>query len=246
MLFLCFSVLDRVPLINNFNQYIGNFGIETWYDRRNIFLGDNRHITNIEKGAGNADVDYAVVFYSENFKNGNICIDEFNLLVDRYHRNEVHLFPVFIGQVPQKIDKKFSICKKLVYKEIKSEDDFWSLSLHIVAKMTEDKLRLSPVKSIQEYLKLANDESLICELLHDYENIDKKNVFMRIGVLYNIFKTITFKQPCDYFFQKTMNFIFYKNCYKKADFEEKRELQIMENIIISESLRALSCTAKLN
>lgn len=237
MLFLCFAVLDRFPLINNFNQYISNFGIETWYDRRNIFLGDNRYYANIEQGAKNNDVDYAVVFYSDNFKNGNICLDEYDFLVERYNRHELHLFPVFIGDVPQKIEERFALCKSLVYKEIKSEDDFLGLSLHIVAKMTEDKLQHSSIKTIHDYLVSADTETLVYDLLREYDNIDKKNLSMRIGMLYSIFKTITFQQSCDYFYKKTMNFIFYSNCYQKSNFEEKRELQIMENIILAESLR---------
>lgn len=237
MIFLCFSVLDRLPLINNFDQFLGNFGIETWYDRRNIFLGDDRQLANISQGARNVDVDYAVVFYSDNFKNGNICLEEFDVLVERYKRNEIHLFPVFIGNVPQNLDERFALCKTLVYKEIHSEDDFLRLSLHIVAKMTEDKLRHSQIKTLQEYMVVCDPETLIYDLLRDYENIDKKNIFMRIGVLFNIFKTITFHKPCEYFHKKTMNFLFYSNCYKNISFEEKRELQIMENIMVSECLR---------
>lgn len=237
MIFLCFSVNDRLPLINNFNQFLGNFGVETWYDRRNIFLGDNRQLSNISQGARNFAVDYAVVFYSDNFKNGNICLEEFDILVERYKRNEIHLFPVFIGYVPQNLDERFTLCKKLVYKEIHSEDDFLRLSLHIVAKMTEDKLQYSKIKNLQEYMVASDPESLIYELLRDYENIDKKNIFMRIGVLFSIFKTITFHKPCEYFHKKTMNFLFYSNCYKNNPLEEKRELQIMENIMVSECLR---------
>ena len=237
MIFLCFSVLDRLPLINNFNQFLGNFGIETWYDRRNIFLGDDRQLVNISQGARNVNVDYAVVFYSDNIKNGNICLEEFNILVERYKRNEIHLFPVFIGNVPQNLDERFALCKTLVYKKIHSEDDFLRLSLHIVAKMTEDKLQHSQIRTLQEYMVVADPETLIYDLLRDYENIDKKNIFMRIGVLFNIFKTITFHKSCEYFHKRTMNFLFYINCYKNIPFEEKRELQIMENIIVSECLR---------
>lgn len=147
------------------------------------------------------------------------------------------MFPVFIGDVPQNLDERFALCKTLVYKNIHSEDDFLRLSLHIVAKMTEDKLQHSQIKTLQEYIVVADPETLIFDLLRDYENIDKKNIFMRIGVLFNIFKTITFHQSCEYFYKKTMNFLFYSNCYKNICFEEKRELQIMENIIVAECLR---------
>lgn len=47
MVFLCFSVKDRLPLVNDFYHFLSNFGLEVWYDRKNIYLGDNRREKNI-------------------------------------------------------------------------------------------------------------------------------------------------------------------------------------------------------
>ena len=236
MLFLCFAVKDRFPLINDFNQYIGNFGIETWYDRRNIFLGENRLEQNIENGAKNPSVNYAIVFYSENFVNGNICIDEFETILDRYNKKELYLFPVFLGNVPHEIDSKFKICKELVYKQINSSEEFLGLSLHVVAKIINDQVSNLKYKTIKDYLFNMDKSILLFQLLREYENIDKKNYAMRIGSLFNIFKVLTFGIETDYMYYKTMHFIFYQNCYSPIK-EEKRELQIMENIVLSESTR---------
>ncbi|MDE6474752.1 MAG: toll/interleukin-1 receptor domain-containing protein [Clostridia bacterium] len=240
MIFLCFSVQDRIPLINNFVHYLENFGLVTWYDRKNIFWGDDRQYVNIEQGASNADVNYAIVFYSENFKNGNICLEEYRILVERYYNNEVHIFPVFIGKIPNNLDEKFTLLKKLVYKEISSEDDFFKLALHIVAKISNDRLSDSSIKTIRELLDSLNSDNLLFELLNEYENISKENYHMRISMLFSIFKAITYCKNSDYFHKKTMNFIFYSNCYNVRIIEEKREIQIMENIVIAESLRLFS------
>ena len=102
MVFLCFSVKDRLPLVNDFYHFLSNFGLEVWYDRKNIYLGDNRREKNIELGAENQNVNYAVIFYSDNFKNGNICLEEFEILVNRYNKDEVFLFPVFISNSASK------------------------------------------------------------------------------------------------------------------------------------------------
>ena len=89
MIFLCFAVKDRIPLINDFYHFFSGFGLDVWYDRRNIYLGDHRWNTNIKNGANNPNVNYAIIFYSDNFANGNICLDEFEILVDRYKKGEV-------------------------------------------------------------------------------------------------------------------------------------------------------------
>ena len=104
MIFLCFSVKDRVPLINDFYHFLSNFGLDIWYDRRNIFLGDNRFDTNITLGANNSDINYAIVFYSKNFAKGNICIQEYKVLEKRYQNNDLFIFPVFIENVPEYIE----------------------------------------------------------------------------------------------------------------------------------------------
>lgn len=236
MIFLCFAVKDRFPLINDFNQYIGNFGIETWYDRRNIFLGDNRLSQNIENGAKNPKVKYAIIFYSDNFIHGNICIDEFKELFERFIKKEIHLFPVFIGTKPQSIDSRFEICTKLVYKQINSTNDFLGLSLHIVAKILSDQVQNLKHKTIKDYLLNMDRAILSYELLKEYENIDKKNYAMRISFLFSIYKVLTFDSESDYMHYKTMNFIFYQNCFNPLQ-EEKRELQIMEDIILIELTR---------
>mgnify|MGYP000742999042 CR=1 FL=1 len=67
MIFFCFAVQDRLPIINDFYHFLQNFGLNIWYDRRNIFFGDHRYQTNIQQGAANPQIRYAVVFYSQQF-----------------------------------------------------------------------------------------------------------------------------------------------------------------------------------
>ena len=233
MLFLCFSVKDRMPLINNFNQYIENFGVKTWYDRRDIFLGDDRYDTNIKFGASNPNIKYAVVFYSDNFAHGNICIDEFKILEERYYKKEIHIFPVFLGEIPTILNEQFQLCSKLVYKQIKSSEDFLNLSLHIVAKIIKDSIKTFKIKTLHEFINVLNKESIIYELLKEYETIDKNNFSMRISFLFSMYKVLTYNRESKYMYFKTMHFLFYINGYTPL-VEEKREFQIMEDILIAE------------
>lgn len=234
MIFFCFSVKDRVPLINDFYHFLKNFGLDIWYDRRNIYLGDNRKHSNIKNGVENPNVNYAIVFYSENFKNGNICLEEYQILVSRYEKKEVFLFPVFISSVPEKIDKKFELCKSLVFKQIHGQDDFCPLALHIISKITYDELCTSKYKSISDINNYFDDKkSLYYKLLIEYQNIEATNYNMRIAFLFSIYITMSYGINVDYFHNKTMNFIYHQNCLNILR-DEKRELQIMENIIVYE------------
>lgn len=231
LIFLCFSVKDRIPLINDFYHFLSNFGLDIWYDRRNIYLGDNRREKNISYGAENPDVDYAVVFYSNNFKSGNICLEEFDILVERYYKGEVFLFPVFLSEVPQKIDQKFQLCKTLVYKHIHDQSDFNALALHIIAKITSDEICNTKFKSIRDIeLNYGDKTSIYYKLVTEYQNIKKTNYNMRIASLYSLYLIVSHTHNLNFFHNKTMNFIYHQNCLDIL-INEKRELQIMENII---------------
>lgn len=212
MIFLCFSVKDRLPLINNFYHFLTNFGLDIWYDRRNIYLGDNRKIANINNGAENPTVKYAIIFYSENFRKGNICIEEFDILVNRYKRSEVFLFPVFIGEVPNSLDARFGICKRLFFKQISDESNFNALALHIIAKITSDELICKKYKTIEDIEINFDKENLLYKLIIEYQNIQKSNFNMRITLLFSIYITISYGRNTNYFHHKTMDYIYHQNC----------------------------------
>lgn len=231
MIFLCFSVKDRIPLINDFYHFLSNFGLDIWYDRRNIYLGDNRREKNITLGAENPDVDYAVIFYSENFKNGNICLEEYEILVKRYYKGEVFLFPVFLSEVPEKINQKLQLCKTLVYKQVRNQSGFNALALHIIAKITSDEICNTRFKSIRDIeLNHGDKTSIYYKLVMEYQNIKKTNYNMRIASLYSLYLIASHEHNLDFFHSKTMSFIYHQNCLDIL-IDEKRELQIMENII---------------
>lgn len=232
MVFLCFSVKDRLPLVNDFYHFLSNFGVDIWYDRRNIYIGDNRINTNINKGAKNPDIKYAILFYSDNFVNGNICLDEYEILKQRYHKGEISLFPVFLNCVPDEVNDEFKIFKKLVFKLVKNQSDFNSLALHVIAKITCDEIQGCKYKSISDIEKyFDNKKSLFYKLLIEYQYITKTNYNMRIAALFYLYTTISNHKKLSYFHTKTMNYIYHQNCMNIL-LDEKRELQIMENIII--------------
>ena len=95
MIFLCFNIKDREKIAEPILQHLRSFGFSVWYDRKDIFIGDNRYETNIVNGAGNAKIEYAVVILSNNFSSGHFCIEELNLLRKRFKNNDIKIFPIF-------------------------------------------------------------------------------------------------------------------------------------------------------
>ena len=239
MVFLCFAVKDRMPLINDFYQFLINFGLDVWYDRRNIFLGDDRYATNICRGAADPKIKYAVVLYSDNFRTGNICLEEYKVLVERYQSEGLVIFPVFLNDVPEKMAGGYELCKKLVYKELRSHEDFLPIALHIIAKVTCDELSNSPYKSIQDVLVHYREKnSCAYRLLVEYENISKEHYAMRIAMLYAIYSILTANNRQKYLHFKTVSYLYHQCCIAPLR-EEKRELQIFENIVTQEFGSAL-------
>ena len=141
------------------------------------------------------------------------------------------LFPVFISNVPDTIDQKFQLCKSLVYKLIHDQTDFHALALHIIAKITDDEIINAKFKSIRDIERDYNDKaSVYYKLVIEYQNIKKTNFNMRIALLFSIYLIISNEHNINFFHNKTMNFIYHQNCLDLL-IDEKRELQIMENII---------------
>lgn len=234
MIFLCFSVKDRIPLINDFYHYLLNFGLEVWYDRRNIFLGDPRYETNIRKGAANPNIRYAIVLYSKQFPTGNICLEEFRILMDRYKKGNLTIFPIFLDGVPHTMTEGLNLCKELVYKEMTGYDSFWPIALHIMAKVTHDELLDRSYKSIKDVIEAEDvDKTCAYYLLTEYENIEKCNYAMRIAMLFSIYIVLTANRPRHYMHYKIANYLYHQSCIGVI-IEEKRELQVMENIVVYE------------
>lgn len=229
MIFLCFTVKDRNHLINDYSHYISNFGVDIWYDRKNIFLGDNRIINNIDNGIANPNIKYVILFYSKNFDCGKICKEEYKIIEKRYYKKEIHVFPVFLDDSNLIKNDKYKLCYDLVYKKINSNDDFYALTLHIMAKITFDELKNCTYKTIIDYIR--NNDSIYSNLLIEYENITKTNYQLRIGILYSIFMSIKNKIILKKHHIKTINYIFHQNCIISLG-EEKREIQVFENIIL--------------
>ena len=53
--FICFSAKDRYTIAEPIVHHLKNYGIDIWYDRYAMVLGDNRIEKNLKEGAENCN-----------------------------------------------------------------------------------------------------------------------------------------------------------------------------------------------
>ena len=78
--FLCFSSKDRYEIVESIHYHLANIGIPTWYDRKEILMGDNRNYKNFTEGV--CGCKYAIIILSLNAINSVCANEEIDLIED--------------------------------------------------------------------------------------------------------------------------------------------------------------------
>lgn len=232
MIFLCFNLKNRTQVAENLLNHIINFGFDVWYDRKDIFLGDARYETNIENGANNKNIKYAIVIISPEFSSGNYCNKELEILWKRSEDNEVHIFPVFYDITEEAVPEKYKYLLNSVSKFITYKDEFIYTAYHVVSKILYDiviKLENNTLKKIKD----STDDKYIRECLVTYNSIDRNNYNAKMTILYLLYKYL--KNKLD--FSNIPNYLYFGfeklYSFNKLNIStDLRELQILEYMII--------------
>lgn len=230
VIFLCFSIKDRETIAEKILNHLLSFGFEVWYDRKDIFLGDNRFDANLKNGAGGSNIKYAVIIISENFQKGDYCNRELNILWQRKLKNEVSIFPIFYNMPINQIPKNFQFLLEFVCKFISNSDESIFTAYHIVSKITDDLLKKTYDKTFQYYANNCQD-NYITEIIILYLSMDRSNYNSKMTILYLLYtyikSTKDFSQIPSYYyfgFEKLYSFT------KLNINTDLRELQILENL----------------
>ena len=80
--FLCFSSKDRYEIVESIHYHLANIGIPTWYDRKEILMGDNRNYKNFTEGV--CGCKYAIIILSLNLRETIIFEHLFSLAVNYF------------------------------------------------------------------------------------------------------------------------------------------------------------------
>lgn len=201
-LFICFSAKDRYDIVQPIVYHLKNYGINVWYDRYEMVMGDDRLKKNLEEGAGKCR--YALIILSQNTINSLCATEEIQILESRFYRGEVTIFPVLYELKPCEIPPKFRWINKLIFKEANRTTGTLEICNHIACKITHDILSNCKYKTIKEVVSnnLALPKS-VKSLLNKYTKIDNANLNSRIALLYATYiiiaesRNITESPLCD-------------------------------------------------
>ena len=193
-LFICFSAKDRYKIVQPVVYHLKNYGVDIWYDRYEMVMGDNRFAKNIQEGAGQCE--YALIILSANTEASVCASEEIKVLESRYYNNNVVVFPVLYELDPSNIPKKFSWIKNIIFKEVDHTSGTIEICNHIACKITQDMIRDYHYRSLNDIInaKLPLPE-IVITLLNKYNKIDSSNLNSRITMLYAIFIAIRPEHP---------------------------------------------------
>ncbi len=178
--FLCFSSKDRYDIAESIYYHLTNIAIPTWYDRKEILMGDNRNYKNFVEGV--CACKYAIIILSPNAINSVCANEEIDLIYERYQSEQMYVFPVFYNITAIEIPPKYFWMKNLVYKELQKDTDSRGLCNHVISKYLFDRLQKYNLRSIPDVCTAFT--GYISALLTDYQELDGNNYNARISILY--------------------------------------------------------------
>ena len=180
-LFICFSAKDRYNIVQPIVYHLKNYGVNVWYDRYEMVMGDDRFKKNIEEGAGKCG--YALIVLSQNTIDSVCATEEINILKSRYYKKEIIVFPVLYELKPCDIPPKFGWISNLIFKEVNRTTGTLEICNHIACKITNDILDNCRYKTIEEIVNSnLNLPKPIKSLLEKYTKIDNANLNSRVAL----------------------------------------------------------------
>lgn len=189
-LFIAFAAEDRYAIAEPLVYHLKNYGVNIWYDRHSLLLGDNRERKNLDDGARSSP--YACIIISKHTKDSRCAMEEISIIRKRYYEHDVAVFPVLYELSPEDIPCDLHWVKEVIYKEVTRRSGTRETCNHIACKISENILMYHPVKSISDFMALLpTHTSAARAILCSYEKIDHANLNSRISLLYAAYIILT-------------------------------------------------------
>lgn len=195
--FICFAAEDRYSIVEPIVYHLKNYGIETWYDRHSLLMGDNRIEKNLIEGA--MKCKYAVVILSKHTIHSKCAMEEINIVKSRELLGEVFVFPVLYEISPDELPYKLEWIKKIIFKEVDKQSGTRQICNHFACRITKNLLHTQSYRQIQDILVLHPKNLPIStyEIIYSYNKIDTANLNARISLLYSAYLTIKCSMSLD-------------------------------------------------
>ena len=230
--FICFAAADRYSIAEPIVHHLKNYGINIWYDRYKMVLGDNRVQKNLKEGAENCR--YSLIVISQNTIKSKCAMEEINIIKRRYYSDNITVFPVLYEISPIDLPSEFQWIKKLIFKEVDRRSGTREICNHIACKITTDILKQYDYQNINDIIASKLIPKSTAAILECYLDVDSANLNSRISLLYATYLTIIYsekgkKYTYFYLISKIYNrLINESNLNLDIDY---RELWLLENTI---------------
>lgn len=182
--------MDRYTIAEPIVYHLKNYGIDVWYDRFSLIMGDNRKEKNLYEGASKCK--YSIIILSKNTMKSVCATEEIHILEKRHKKRKLTVFPVLYELSPNDIPQPFEWVKELIFKEVSRESGTREICNHIACKITDDIKSTSSIQNIQEIfnLDIGQIPQITRVLLQKYQSVDCKNLNSRITLLYAAYLTL--------------------------------------------------------
>lgn len=186
--FICFSAKDRYTVAEPIVHHLKNYGIDVWYDRYAMVLGDDRIEKNLKEGAENCK--YSLIIISENTIKSKCAMEELDIIKRKYYLDNATVFPVLYEISPDDLPSELRWIRKLIFKEVDRKSGTREVCNHVACKITGDILKKYNYQNIKDiaFLKLMPNSTTA--ILQSYLNVDTSNLNSRISLLYAAYLTI--------------------------------------------------------
>ena len=232
-IFICFAADDRYNIAEPIVYHLKNYGIEIWYDRHALLMGDNRIEKNLIEGA--SQCNYTIAIISKNTINSPCTLEELSITKERCFRHEVIVFPVLYEITPTDIPSQLQWIKEFIFKEVDRHSGTRTICNHIACRITGDLLNTCEFKTIGDVLTYENKAipGEVKKILTDYQKIDYSNLNSRITLLYSAYLIFNEKLKALYKSPKIISKIF-ERLFSETRLNitvDYRELWLLENSI---------------
>lgn len=188
--FICFAAEDRYRIAEPIVYHLKNYGVDIWYDRYSLIMGDNRVAKNLIDGASKCQ--YAVTIISEFTMASPCTMEELSIIKKRHEIGDVSIFPVLYEISPDNLSTNLLWIKDLIFKETNRSSGTYEICNHISCKITDDILQEHKFKNIQNIVEHLPDKIPLSThtILKCYQETDAKNLNSKVTLLYSSYITI--------------------------------------------------------
>ena len=233
-LFICFAAEDRYRIAEPVVYHLKNYGINIWYDRYSLVMGDKRIEKNLIEGA--CACKYAAIIVSEFTSESQCAMEELSIITKRYYKGDVTIFPIIYELSPDNLPTDLEWIKELIFKEANRHSGTYEICNHIACKITSDILQKYKYQNIYSITTLLSNvlPPATYRILINYQEIDATNLNSKVALLYSAYITIkvlmkSSEEPLITMLTRIFERLF---CETKLNLSiDYRELWLLENSI---------------